>query len=546
MSVQREQKGDGEKEPDHETTDDDVLAPNSDTELEPLCKRSEHIAEIARHVREGGELYLISTALRGPIKVNPWKRKEPVLDVSVKDDATSRTRKRKRKGEGVKISAERTVKDRKVDQYFPAQKNSQERDSWKCKEPEKSVKKYAVEADDPIISDDAFTQSRTTITKKDCASLRKLSRSASPCPVKAVPRLIDFDQVQPSASIPSSNFPSLQIRRTGYEPGQRLSSLPDSIGGSTGEGTAKESSAAGDDCLRLVDAPTPERNGTKNGAAASPTKHDIELIRDLVGHPSQKDEVENIPYNLGLFDDPTPPPQKPIDRTQTASPSRRPLKQSPNDFTPILPASITWCSRLNSSPTRSPLEMLSPLAHLNTTLSRRGKKGRRLSSSSSNLPPPLNPSELIPLQRSQTHNGVLFPAISATPPLNTQALFDRANESFNNAILATITPTLLPAATLQPTKPKPHTGFTPFKELNRSPTPREPLSFRLTSTQGVEDSPLTYSPVNQEALWNDIEGILRNSAWDLGEEVDKAVRGPSGGESTRQNQSQSQECVVGA
>ena len=62
----------------------------------------------------------------------------------------------------------------------------------------------------------------------------------------------------------------------------------------------------------------------------------------------------------------------------------------------------------------------------------------------------------------------------------------------------------------------------------------------------MEDSPLTYSPVNQEALWNDIEGILRNSAWDLGEEVDKAVRGPGGGESTRQNQSQSQECVVGA
>jgi len=544
MSVRRKQKKDGKRQVDHERTDDDILAPNSDTECEQLSKRIERIAEIARHVGEGGELYLISTALRGPIEVNPWKRKEPVLDVSVKDGATLRTRKRQRKAAGVKNSSMGTVKDGKVDQYFPAQKNSQERDSGKGKESERAVKKYAVEADHPIISDDAEVDSRTTMTKDGCAFPRKRSPSGSPYPVKAVPRIIDFDRVQPSASIPSSNFPSLQIIRTHYEPAQRLSSLSHSTDDSIGESTAKESSAAGNDCLRLVDAPIPERNSTKKALAGSPTEYDIELIRDLVGDPSQKDQVEDAPTNLGLFDGPTPPLQKPIDPAQITSPSIRSLKPSPNDFTPILPASITRCSHFNSSPTRSPLEILSPLMHLNTTLPGRRKKGRRLSSSSSNVVPHSKLAERIPFQRSQTHDGVIFPAISATSPLNTQALFDRANESFNNAVLPTITPTLLPSATLHPANPRSQTGFTPFKDLNRSPTPREPVSFRLASVQGVEDSPLAYSPVNQEALWNDIKGILRNSSWDLGEDVDKAVRGSGGGESTSHNQSQ--ECIIGA
>jgi len=543
MSVRRKQTGDGEKQADHERTDDDILAPNSDTECEPLSKRIERIAEIARHVGDGGGLYLISTALRGPIEVNPWKRKEPVLDVSVKDDATLRTRKRERKAAGVKNSSTGTGKDGKVNQYFPAQKNSQERDSGKSKEAERAAKKYAVEADDPIISDDAEAHPRTTITKEGCAFPRIRSRSGSPCPVKAVPRIIDFDQVQPSASIPSSNFPSLQIIRTHYEPAQRLSSLSHSINDSIDESTAKESSATGSDCLQLVDGPTPERNNTKKVAAASPTKYDIELVRDLVGDPSQKDQVEDTPTNLGLFDGPTPPPGKHIDPTQTTSPSKRALNPSPNDFTPILPASITRCSRFTSSPTRSPLEILSPLTHLNATLPGRRKRGRRLSFSSSNISPPSKLAKCSPFHRSQTHDGVLFPALSATSPLNTQALFDRANESFNNAVLPTITPSLLPAATLHPTNRRPPTGFTPFKDLNKSPTPREPVSFRLASAQGVEDSPLTYSPVNQEALWSDIKGILRNSAWDLGEEVDKAVQGSGAGENTSQNQSQ--ECVIG-
>jgi hypothetical protein len=56
----------------NEFLDDDILAPNSDTECETLANRLEHIAEIANHIREGGELFL---ALRGTVTRthDPWK-----------------------------------------------------------------------------------------------------------------------------------------------------------------------------------------------------------------------------------------------------------------------------------------------------------------------------------------------------------------------------------------------------------------------------------------------------------------------------------------
>jgi hypothetical protein len=52
---------------------------------------------------------------------------------------------------------------------------------------------------------------------------------------------------------------------------------------------------------------------------------------------------------------------------------------------------------------------------------------------------------------------------------------------------------------------------------------------------------LTYSPVNQEALWNDISGILEDAKWDLNEEIDKVKRRDGG-----DNGGVSQELVVGA
>src|SRR5277367_5027981 len=57
---------------------DDILAVNSDTESEPLVKRRKHIDKIAQFCRDGGDLVLISTTLRGPIGYNPWKRQRLV------------------------------------------------------------------------------------------------------------------------------------------------------------------------------------------------------------------------------------------------------------------------------------------------------------------------------------------------------------------------------------------------------------------------------------------------------------------------------------
>jgi hypothetical protein len=498
-----------------EQMDDDILAPNSDTEGEPLAKRHKHIAEIANHVRRGGDLFLISTTLRGPITQNPWRRQNPVLDIAT-EKATATPKKRKRKAEPVRKTVA-AAKDGKVNQFFPAQKNSQERETTK----NKAGRKYALEVDDPIISDDTPKPAKTT-----SAQTKTLARIVSPSPVKAVPRMIDFDQVPPSASLPSSNFPSLQIVRMDDEPGQRLSPLSDSQ-----EKTQDANgSATGDDGLGLVDEPTPKTKTVKKLTPASPTKHDLESIRNLVGSPSHEEQSENALSQIALFDEPTPP--NPV---RQPSPSKLAPIPSQMDFSPILPSSVTRYSR--NSPKKSPLDMISPLSHLNRPISaHRRTNDRRRSSSSSSLLPSLIPTERIPLQRSQTHNGVVLTAPS--PPLDTQAFFAAANESFNKAFAPpSPSPSLLPAAPLLPSRK----GFTPFKELNRSPTPKDHLTFRLSSAATVEGSPLTYSPVNQEALWNDISGILEDAKWDLNEEVAKVKRRDGG-----DNGGGSQEVVVGA
>lgn len=495
--------------------DDDILAPNSDTEGEPLAKRRKHIAEIARHVRQGGDLFLISTTLRGPIPRNPWKRQNPVLDIG-SEKATAKPEKRKQKDGCVRTGAG-AGKDGKVDQFFPAQKNSQERETTK----NKAGRKYALEVDDPIISDDTPKQAKTT-----SAQAKTLARIGSPGPVQAVPRMIDFDQFPPSASLPSSNFPSLQIVRMDDEPGQRLPLLSDAPE-RTEDATA---SATSDDGLGLVDEPTPKTKTVQKFTPASPTKHDLESIRNLVGSPSHEEQSENTLSQIPLCDDPTPP--NPI---RQPSPSKLAPIPSQVDFSPILPASITRYS--HNSPKKSPLDMISPLSHLNRPISaHRRTNDRRRSSSSSALLPSLIPTERTPLQRSQTHNGVILPTFS--PPPDTQAYFAAANESFNKAFAPpSPSPSLLPPAPLLPSRK----GFTPFKELNRSPTPKDHLTFRLSSGATVEGSPLTYSPVNQEALWNDISGILEDAKWDLTEEIDRVKRRDAG-----DNGGGSQEVVVGA
>ena len=76
---------------------DEELAPNSDTECEPLGKRRKHIEQIAQYCRDGGELCLLSVALRGPITRNPWARRKPAEMVKKLEVAEEVQRVRKRK-----------------------------------------------------------------------------------------------------------------------------------------------------------------------------------------------------------------------------------------------------------------------------------------------------------------------------------------------------------------------------------------------------------------------------------------------------------------
>src|SRR5271155_1279968 len=129
---------------------DDILAANSDTESEPLVKRRKHIDKIAQFCRDGGDLMLISTTLRGPVIKNPWRRQIPVEtdrrnggEVKEAGERLGK-RKRKRKGTG--------VKDGKVDRYFVAQKNSQERDVM-VKKGKKDVETFVVDKENATVAE---------------------------------------------------------------------------------------------------------------------------------------------------------------------------------------------------------------------------------------------------------------------------------------------------------------------------------------------------------------------------------------------------------
>jgi hypothetical protein len=483
---------------------DEELAPNSDTECEPLLKRHKHIEQIAQYCRDGGELYLLSVTLRGPITRNPWARRKPEASVEKREAIQDVERVGKRKRKVGKVTAT-TAKNGKVNQYFPSQKNSQERDLMQKKT---SADEYAGNS----IVDSSMEDVKRT-------------KERSPSPFKAVPRVIDFDRIPPSTDIPSQNFPSLQLIAPN-QPAQPHSISPNCIALNN-----EQHNVDVDDVIGLIDAPTPPPKVTlAKEPLVKPTSGELESIRNLIGDVSQ-DKSSASQDNKGLLDDLTPQP------TSTSA-SR--LRSTSSDI-PILPPSLT---AHRSPPTFSPIKAgpleLSRFIEMNTLLNseysthkpspNKSKHIRRRSSSQLDPPHPLRP----PFQRSQTLHTLSKPL---TPPLNTQSMLDQANQSFN-AILPPMTPSsshLLPAAPLTSTKLA--AGFTPFRELNISPV-REAILFKLT-----EDSPLTYSPadrpVTEDVLWGDIKGFL--GTWNLDEEVTKHKQDVA---STGKDGSQSQECLV--
>ena len=483
---------------------DEELAPNSDTECEPLSKRHKHIEQIAQYCRDGGELYLLSVTLRAPITRNPWARRKSEVSVEKREAVQDAEGVRKRKRRVGKVAAT-TAKNGKVNQYFPAQKNSQEREMVQKKT---SAEEYA-------------GNSIVDTSKKDAIQ----TREKSPSPFKAVPRMIDFDQIPQSTDIPSQNFPSLQL----IAPNQ--SAQPHSISPNCIDPNNEQHAQEVDDVIGLIDAPTPPGKTTLlKEPLVKPTSGQIESIRKLIGDVSQN-KSSATQEDSGLFDDPTP-------RTISTS---TPRIHSTSSDSLILPPSLT---NHRSPPTFSPIKAgpleLSRLVEMNGLLNsessihktspNKSKHIRRRSSSQLDPPHPLRP----PFQRSQTHNTLSKPS---TPPLNTQSMLDQANQSFN-AIVPPMTPSpslLLPAAPLTSTKLP--GGFTPFRELNASPV-REAISFKLT-----EDSPLTYSPagrpVTEDVLWGDIKEFL--GTWNLDEEVSKYKQEA---DSTGKDGSQSQECLV--
>lgn len=483
---------------------DEELAPNSDTECEPLSKRHKHIEQIAQYCRDGGELFLLSVTLRSSITRNPWTRRKPEAYVEKRGIVENVDRVGKRKRRAGKV-APTTAKNAKVSQYFPAQKNSQERELMQKKA---SAEKYA-----GISVDDTSNKEA------------KRTKEKSPSPFKAVPRMIDFDQIPQSTDIPSQNFPSLHLIAAN-QPAQPRSISPNWI-----DPNNKQRAVDVDDVIGLIDAPTPPAKPTLlEGPVVKPTSAELESIRNLIGDVSQNKSPVTQKDN-GLLDDPTPSP------ISTSAPRIR----STFSDTPILPPSLT---NHHSPPTFSPIKAgpldLSRLIEMNSVLNseysthktspNKSRPIHRRSSSQLDPPHALRP----PFQRSQTHNTLYKPS---TPPLTTQSMLDQANESFN-AIIPPLTPSpsvLLPAAPL--TSAKLSAGFTPFRELNRSPV-HEAISFKLS-----EDSPLTYSPagrpLTEDVLWSDIQGFL--GTWNLDEEVTKYKEDAT---STAKDGSQSQECLV--
>jgi hypothetical protein len=499
--------------PDNWPTDD-ILAPNSDTECEPLSKRRKHIEEIAQYCRDGGDLYLISTSLRGPIVNNPWARKKAaVIDVS--QDVVKKVVRRGKKQTKVRKTTAKgapLVKDGKVDRYFPAQKNSQEREVVEKKQ---NIQKYAVEKEDPIAltyeSDD--TLRRADVKEMGCGN--GLSGIGSPEPLRAVPRMIDFDNIPQSTAIASQNYPSLQLITTRRQSAHIIPTASDPIGTPSNESDKSEQNT--DDDGGLLDVPTPEKTTVVNPKTAIPTTEELQSIRNLIGDNSQPAKVPEDPDkglyddpDKGLYDDPTPP--------KDSNPSPVEPSNSPSSGT-ILPASLTnrtppSFSPINASSLKSALPKLLPLSEPVTSVladqsnrqtrsPSRKQSAKKLIRSTSLLDPvPINSSPRL-LQRSQTHN--IQTHYPATPPLNTQNMLDQANQSFD---------AILPAVPTSNKKPM----FTPFRELNTSPE-HEGFSFRLS-----EESPLTYTPGRgdskvEEVLWAEVKGFLGN--WNLEEEVDK-------------------------
>jgi len=524
---------------------DDILAPNSDTEGEPLPKRRKHIEEIAQFCRDGGDLYLISTSLRGPIVNNPWARRKLAVIEMIREKEEVAPRKGKKKLKAT-VKAAGTGKDGKVDQYFPAQKNSQEREAVLKKK--KNPEKYAVEKEDPIICDTAEI-SRDDVQEPEDG--KRGLRDESPAPFKAVPRIIDFDQIPQSTNIPSQNFPSLQLITPRRQLAQPPSIESDYIESNSSH--VEERTTHTEEDGRLFDAPTPGKATIPKQLAVKPTERELRSIRDLIGEDPKTAPAPLAEDNEGLFDDPTPPHISNPSPTPVHPPSSNTILppsltvRYPPSFSPINAAPLKFpnTNHLNIQPlSQSPLSVFRNRQTSPTKKSPRKSKPLRRSSSLH------NPVTIYPhrsLQRSQTHNP--NPTTPVTPPLNTQYMLDLANQSFNAMLPQPLSP-LLPAARLAEKQPQPSLmGFTPFRELNASPVP-DGVSFKLSSSHG---SPLTYSPGDpgvEELLWGEVKGFL--GTWNLDEEVLKYKNVVNSNEETvigkddEKSANQSQECLVGA
>ena len=522
---------------------DDILAPNSDTESEPLVKRRKHIDQIAQFYRDGGELVLISTTLRGPVIQNPWRRPPPPPPPPPPPEKERRKRKRNPKV----ASAASAAKDRKVDRYFVAQKNSQERDAVVAgKKKMSEMETHIVEKENTIVAEKSSQQKvagETTAAEKE---------------FKAVPRVIDFNMVPQSTDIPSQNYPSLQIITPARQarPAQPISSELDDSNTLRPENAITHS----DQGVGLFDSPTPEKPTSPRITAAEPTARELESIRNLISQEPPQEPLSNHDPSSGLFDDPTPQPIS----TKSPPPPAPPEYTPPDSFPRILPSSLTKRpSNQSFSPVNKPfgplelsrLEEMSSLQTSSTPTRRRShhrsQSKRRRSSSVTLLPsvPPQRPS----LQRSHSHQTT--PSNGKTP-LNTQSMYDHANQSFNAIVQPPtkqpITP-LLPAATFTSRPPTPRNAllFTPFRVLNTSPVrgeDEEEEGGRLSFKLGDGESPLTYSPLvraDGPELWGDMRGFM--GTWSLEEEVEKyKALGGKEGEGSDESQSKSQGVLVAA
>jgi len=493
-------------------------------------------------------LCLISTSLRGPFSQNPWRRKAitavtaaVAVPAAVNNEVepTSPVKRRVKKQSARKTGGKET----KVDQYFNAQKNSQERDLIMKKKTD--LEKCPVEREDPILFDSEETllglHGGNTGLGIRCDGYEDRENTVEP--LRAVPRLIDFDQIPPSTDMDTQNYPSLHL----FSPKRRRGpTVPLQYFGSARctDNEAAEDDNAEDDG-KLFDAPTPEMMVTSKQIVQEPTARDLESIRNLLGDEQPHDIVPpNKADDDALYDPPTPTPNShPRElptRNSSLSDSILPASLRLPRFSPIKSGTLPLLPKSTTplSPSRNinhfPSENLPSSSPLRRSLS---------------LQTPSRPLAVSPqLQRTQSANA------ACTPPLNTQHMLDLANQSFN-AILPTPSPSsLLPSAQFGPPNPSTSpsaaplpSGFTPFKALRGSPA----MSDKNSAVEGVSfklaDSPLTYSPTIEDALRGDIMFL---GAWSLEDELEKlktmeiVQEGQEDG--ARESQGKSQECAVGA